>query len=184
MKAGILLIALSMILTGCFAEYQPRRGTKQKMKSETDTKKIIDDLMKNDDSLDDYVYTSENRKDPFKSMFMEIQGEIETGPTLEEDRPQRLTSGIIIEQVSELQRFDIDELKLTAIIYGTSARRAVLVDPAQKSHIVREGQIVGRNFGRISSIKRNSIVVQEETYDMQRRKINRDVVVMIDKQNQ
>lgn len=168
-------------LTGCFAEYQPRVTEAAKSKSEEDMKKIIDDLMKND-SYDEYMYTSENKKDPFQSVFMEAVREEQ--PTLIDRNTQNISSGIQIhDTISELQRFDIDELKLTAIIYGISDRRAILVDPTSKSHIVKEGDFIGRNFGRISGIKQDQVIVQEETYNMQRQKINRNVIISMELQN-
>ena len=44
-------------------------------------------------------------------------------------------------------------------------RRGLLLDPTGKTHIIREGELLGKNYGRVSSIKKDRIEIREITYD-------------------
>lgn len=55
-------------------------------------------------------------------------------------------------------RFAVAELKLMAIITGTAAHKAMLVDPGRLGHMVRTGDVVGRDTMRVERITRNEIL--------------------------
>jgi type IV pilus assembly protein PilP len=73
--------------------------------------------------------------------------------------------------VSELQRFDISDLTITAIIWGVAEPRAVIMAPGKKTFIVRRGSFIGKNWGRISRILKNKIEIVETYKDPLGRKI-------------
>jgi type IV pilus assembly protein PilP len=65
-----------------------------------------------------------------------------------------------------LERFDLSQLTVTAIVWGTDeGARALIRDPAGKGYIVTPGTIVGKNKGRIIAIEDNSITVKETYVD-------------------
>lgn len=101
-----------------------------------------------------YSYDPLNKRDPFKTYFDEL--------VLEEQEQESRT---------ELQRFDIDKLRLTAVIVGTATPMAMLEDPTGKGHTVRIGTLVGRRFGIVKQIRRCEVVVQEEFRDFTGKRI-------------
>jgi type IV pilus assembly protein PilP len=69
------------------------------------------------------------------------------------------------EPTTPLQRYDVAQLKLVAIIYDTHEPRAVLEDEAGLGYIVKRGTLVGLNDGEIRAIERGRIIVEEQTID-------------------
>jgi type IV pilus assembly protein PilP len=64
-----------------------------------------------------------------------------------------------------LQRYEIGQLKLVAIIYDTREPRAVLEDDEGIGFIVKVGTPVGLNDGRVQSIERGRVVIEESSVD-------------------
>jgi type IV pilus assembly protein PilP len=96
---------------------------------------------------EDAPYDSMGRRDPFRP------------PSVGVSRQQRG------EPTTPLQRYDVGQLKLVAIIYDTHEPRAVLEDEAGLGYIVKRGTLVGLNDGEIRAIERGRIVVEEQTID-------------------
>jgi type IV pilus assembly protein PilP len=94
-----------------------------------------------------YSYDPTNKRDPFKSFIRGLYGEGEEDST------------------SPLERFDLSQLELSAIIWGIDAPRALITDPSGKGYIVSTGAVLGKNKGRIVSIGDNSVVVKETYVD-------------------
>jgi len=92
-----------------------------------------------------YAYDPTDKRDPFRSFVKSI---VDTGPT---DSP--------------LVQFDISQLTLMAIVWGTDAPKALIGDPAGKGYIVIEGTVVGKNKGRIIAIEDNLVRVKETYVD-------------------
>jgi Tfp pilus assembly protein PilP len=73
------------------------------------------------------------------------------------------------EQVDELRRYDLFEMKLVAIMTGLGAPKAMLVLPSGKTHIVQEGDRVGRNKGYVMKITAKELTVVESFKDFRGR---------------
>lgn len=68
-----------------------------------------------------------------------------------------------------LLRFDLLEIKLVAIMTGLGAPKAMVVLPNGESHILQEGDRIGKNKGYISKIKKNEVAVIESFKDFRGR---------------
>lgn len=101
-----------------------------------------------------YSYDAVNRRDPFKTYFDEL---------VLEDQEQ--------ENRTELQRFELDKLKLVAVVVGTATPMAMVEDPSGKGHTVKIGTLIGKRFGQVKHIRRGEIVVQEEFRDFTGKRI-------------
>lgn len=62
-----------------------------------------------------------------------------------------------------LQRYEIGQLKLVAIIYGGRDPRAVVEDAAGLGYIIRVGTQVGPHGGRVEKIERGKVRIHEES---------------------
>jgi type IV pilus assembly protein PilP len=102
-----------------------------------------------------YTYNAVNRRDPFKTYFDEL--------LLEDQQNKNLT---------ELQRFELDNLNLVAVVVGTATPMAMVEDPSGKGHTVKIGTLVGKHFGQVKHIRRGEIIVQEEFRDFTGRRIS------------
>jgi type IV pilus assembly protein PilP len=96
-------------------------------------------------STAEYRYDPTDKRDPFRSFVRTIESEegLET----------------------PLERFDLTQLTVTAIVWGVDPPRALLRDPAGKGYIVVEGTVVGKNKGRIIAIEDNLVRVKETYVD-------------------
>lgn len=159
MRLLFSLILLAM-LVGCANEYQIEpfdfkaeydKISKTKT-TETKTKEInISDIAQRKSS---YRYSAVGKKDPFRSYF---------GDMAAMNKEKKI--------VSELQNFDVSDLRLTAIIWGISEPRATIVAPDGKSYIVKTGSFIGKNWGKISRILPDKIEIVETYKDPLGRKI-------------
>lgn len=94
----------------------------------------------------DAPYDSAGRRDPF--------------------RPPRTTAGLPTgEPRSPLERYELGQLRLVAVIYDTGQPRAVVEDDAGLGYIVRVGTRIGPNGGQVQGIDRGRVRVREEYVD-------------------
>jgi len=73
------------------------------------------------------------------------------------------------EQVDELRKYDLFEMKLVAIMTGLGAAKAMIVLPSGKTHIVQEGDRLGRNKGYVMKITAKELTVTESFKDFRGR---------------
>ena len=102
-----------------------------------------------------YRYDPKGKPDPFRS-FTRREPELEA-------------------HQSPLERFDLSQLSVSAIMWGTDRPRALITDPAGKGYIVSEGAAIGKNKGRVVKIHDNLIRVKETYVDFQDRATTKEV---------
>ena len=94
----------------------------------------------------DAVYDPTGKRDPF--------------------RPPRANNTTLAgEARTPLQRYDIGQLRLVAVIYDAQVPRAVVEDDAGLGYIVRVGTPIGANGGAVKAIERGKMRVEEESID-------------------
>jgi type IV pilus assembly protein PilP len=64
-----------------------------------------------------------------------------------------------------LQKYEIGQLRLVAIIYDTVEPRGVVEDEAGLGYIVKVGTPIGPNGGEVQRIERGQIVIREGSVD-------------------
>jgi Tfp pilus assembly protein PilP len=64
-----------------------------------------------------------------------------------------------------LQRYELGQLELVAVIYQTSDPRAVVEDESGLGYIIRVGTRIGVNDGIVRGIERGRVLVEEESMD-------------------
>lgn len=98
-------------------------------------------------AVEEYFYNPAGKRDPFKPFFQTGK----TGP-----------SGTIDITQPPLQRWDVDKFVLSGVIWATEVPRALLIDPDGTGHAIQIGTYVGRNWGKVTSISDDAVVVTEE----------------------
>ncbi len=83
------------------------------------------------------------KRDPFRSFVLDTSG------TIGGETP--------------LETFDLFQLDLVAVIWGSDNRRGMVLDPSGRPYIVQEGSRIGKNLGQVVSIE-DDIIWVEETY--------------------
>lgn len=95
----------------------------------------------------EYSYNPIGKRDPFRSFT-----------SIEVVRPDRIVA-------SELQNWELDQLRLVAILWGIDDPVAMVEDPKGKGHIIAHGDLIGKKWGRVTQIKSDEVVVTEEFRD-------------------
>lgn len=79
-----------------------------------------------------------------------------------------------------LERFDLKNLEVVAIVWDNSKPKALIQDPEKGIHSVIKGQRIGKNEGYIAEIREGEIVVLE-LFDLNGKIIKEPYVMCIDK---
>ncbi|MBI4821592.1 MAG: pilus assembly protein PilP [Deltaproteobacteria bacterium] len=108
-----------------------------------------------EDPLEVRVYEPIGKRDPFRSIFETVRTEPEN--------------------VAVLQRFELDQLRLTAVVSGIAQPYAMVEDPDGLGHTVTRGVLIGKNWGRVQSIYESCVTVKEEYRDYTGRKVENKV---------
>lgn len=94
-----------------------------------------------------YAYDPVVKRDPFRSPFVTITKEGETGPPPACEGP--------------LASWDLDQLKLVATVTSDANPLGMVEDPQGKGHVVRRNAIVGKLCGKVTEVLRECITVTE-----------------------
>ena len=117
------------------------------------------DLEKEMETLAAFSYVAVGKRDPFQP------------PTAWLDRKEVADEALVGDQVvgkqnrqkEFLESFQLDSLKLVAILFkvGKQQPAAMVQDPEGRGHVVRPGNFIGVNDGRISRISDGEVEIIE-----------------------
>ncbi|HNR12490.1 MAG TPA: pilus assembly protein PilP [Thermodesulfobacteriota bacterium] len=111
-----------------------------------------------------YAYNSEGRPDPFKPFILEAR---------------RIQDETAITSLNPLQRYDISQLKLVAVIWQLDIPTAMVEDSSGKGYIVTKGTQVGKNNGVVAEVGEKEVVVTEEFVNLLGETKSRDVRIKL-----
>jgi len=94
-----------------------------------------------------YGYDATNKRDPFRSFVL--------------DEAQRLTK----HERGPLEQFDLSQLSVVAVVWGTKRPRALVTDPSGRGYVVQEGTTIGKNDGQVIRIGDTTMLVRETYVD-------------------
>jgi len=110
-----------------------------------------------------YVYDPKGKRDPFVP-FLAVQE-----PVKPKGRVPR----------TPLQRYDLSQLKLVAILVGGKGGRAMVEDSEGKGYIIKKGTYVGKNYGRVKAILPDRVIIVERYRDYTGKIKTREVVLRL-----
>ncbi len=97
----------------------------------------------------EYSYNPAGKPDPFKPFIqLASRGGSRTAPA------------------TPLQKFDISQLKLVAIITTSEGNIALVEDATGKGYFLKKGTWVGRNDGKVTKILKDTVIIQEVYQDI------------------
>ena len=92
------------------------------------------------------AYSSVGKRDPFKSFLGDL----------------RASAGAVVTRCNTpLGRFELDQLRLVAVITGLADPLAMLEAPTGVGYSVHKGACIGKNGGVVAAIRTGEIVVTE-----------------------
>ncbi|MFP5518667.1 MAG: pilus assembly protein PilP [Bdellovibrionia bacterium] len=103
-----------------------------------------------------YNYIAEGRRDPFEP-FRKIKASLSVSKNAGPDNRAD-------DELDPLERWELDRIKIVAILWDIKSPRAVVMTPDGVTHLVTKGSKIGRNFGSIKDIREGAIVVAEKIF--------------------
>jgi len=77
--------------------------------------------------------------------------------------------------LSPLERFELGQLKLVAVIWDIKEAKALVEDSAGLGYVIKVGTPIGVNDGKVKTIKPNGVTIEEFFVDFYGAKKKRDV---------
>jgi Tfp pilus assembly protein PilP len=100
-------------------------------------------------------YDPKGKIDPFEPLYKE-EKEVAVAKLKRKKRIPR----------TPLERIDLSQLKLVGIILAASGNRALVEEASGKGYVIKEGTYIGTNGGKIVSIQKEIVTVEEELEDV------------------
>jgi len=97
----------------------------------------------------EYAYNPTGKSDPFKPF-------IQLTPIKEPKGPG----------ITPLQKYDINQLRLVAVITVPEGNIALVEDSLGKGYFVRKGTVMGRNDGKVKKILKDRVIIEEVYQDV------------------
>ena len=140
-----------------------KKTTTKKVKK---AKKIIEEEEKAAEEAVKYRYDPLGKKDPFK-------------PAIQEEK--KLKQVIVAKgPLTPLQKYSLTDLRVVAIISGTDDPKAMVEDSKGDGYILSKGTLIGDQYGEVSEIKENEVIVVEKIIDPDSGEIvNRNVSLIL-----
>jgi type IV pilus assembly protein PilP len=142
-------------VTGCGGGAPPS-SLSQKEKSPSIEKKKIEsvkktekkDLEKKEEK--EYVYDPVGKTDPFKP-FIQLTSARESARNV---------------PLTPLQKYEISQLKLVAIISTPEGNIALVEDSTGKGYFLKKGTGIGKNDGKVTKILKDKVIIEEMYQDI------------------
>lgn len=113
-----------------------------------------------------YSYKPAGRRDPFAPIIVR-----------DEKKEKALAA-------SPLERFPLNEFKLSGIVWGGFGYNAIMEGPDGKGYFVRVGTIIGQNRGVIRKITKDAIVIEEKFKNYMGETERKEIVVSLRKKQE
>ncbi len=105
------------------------------------------------------LYNPEGKLDPFESPFKKTETEKTTEEKPPEDQPDRIRQ-------TPLEKIDLAQLSLVGVIKFSSGYKAIVEEQSGKGYMVTKGTYIGINYGQITAIENDRIIIQEKVKDI------------------
>jgi len=157
---GINLMIVCLFLIGGCGQGPPSSSIPSKPKSPAVEKKKVEPTKvaekiepKKEDPQkkeEEFSYNPAGKPDPFRPFIQLIsaKGGSKSGP------------------LTPLQKYDISQLKLVAIISNPGGNVALVEDVAGKGYFLKKGTWIGKNDGKVTKILKDKVIVEEVYQDI------------------
>ena len=105
------------------------------------------------------IYTPEGRINPFKPLFQKEEKKDEEKKPRGRKREHRIPQ-------TPLEKVDLGQLKLVAVMQMQSGPRALVEESSGKGYVVRKGTYMGIHSGQVVDITGDRVIVEEEVENL------------------
>ena len=103
-------------------------------------------------------YNPKGKVDPFEPLLRDESAAIVVAKLRAKADPNR--------SKTPLEKIDLGQLKLVAIITALGGNRALVEESSGKGYIIKEGTYIGLNSGKVAGIRADKVLVEEEFEDI------------------
>jgi len=113
-----------------------------------------------------YLYQGEiaGLRDPFEPFFFG-NSDVDAADTIDKSIQNQYINEVLTHNREELEFFELDSLRMVGIVEGSKKMWGIIRDQDGIVYRVSEGNYIGRNFGKILSIKEREILLREIVQD-------------------
>jgi type IV pilus assembly protein PilP len=145
-RVSSLFVGLFFLVTACGGEAPPPSIPSKARPSATRPRQATRVEQSTPEQKEEYTYRPAGKPDPFKPF-------IQLTPLKEHSKVP----------LTPLQKYEISQLKLVAIIALPEGNIALVEDSAGKGYFLKKGTGIGNNDGKVTKILKDKVIV-EETY--------------------
>jgi Tfp pilus assembly protein PilP len=112
-----------------------------------------------------YEYDAKGRRDPFMSLVV-----------VAKEKPH------FKKKANPMENYDVDEIKLTAIVWDNHQYYALVTLPDNKSYTIRKGMTLGLYGGKVQDITKDSVLIREQVKDYRGQLRTKDTLLKLRKE--
>ncbi|MBC2705225.1 pilus assembly protein PilP [Desulfobacula sp.] len=144
----------------------------KKIKLNPKNDQISEKEPKGEDGVESGHQVSEQKPDRQEKEHYDPQGKIDPFKPLIQDKPEE--SRVVVDEgpkriLTPLEKIDLSQIRLVAVIIMKNKRIAMVEEANGKGYEVGIGTYIGKNRGKVSEIKKSSIVITELVKDFKGR---------------
>ncbi len=114
-----------------------------------------------------YVYEQKGRRDPFMSLVR-----------ISKEKPKRVAG------MRPVENYDVDEIKLVAILWDSKEFYALITLPDKKSYTIRKGMTIGLYGGKVEDITKDKVLIREHVKDYRGKPMTKDTILKLRKEGE
>ncbi len=133
---------------------------------------VLEEVKLERPALVTFTYDPRGKTDPFKPLVVE-KPEVPPPPS------PKILPKPPVEPMTPLERYDLSQLKLVAIIWNIKEPRAMVEDSTGKGYIISPGTSIGKNKGVVTKINSTGIVVTEKVEEATGKISTRDTIIKL-----
>ncbi len=174
-RSSLLLMSISLCMAAVFtfaggcgggSPISPEKGSPSALtKKKTGPAPASDTKAEKKEEAAEYAYNPSGKPDPFKP-FIQLTGGREYARNV---------------PLTPLQKYDISQLKLVAVIINSQENIALVEDSSGKGYFLKKGTSVGKNEGKVIRILKDRVIVQEVSEDIPGQKKVNEVPLILNR---
>ena len=168
---ALLLMMAIPVYAGCKKKEEPPVQPAAKPKSVVKPAAPVQKQQSSARTTTAQTFDFKSKKDPFKPFIMPP----------EPSAPKAAAVKVRSADQLPIQSYEVGKFTVSGIITGLRENKALLVDPAGKGYVVKQGMLIGNGGGHISKISPSSIEVLEQFRDDRGHVRKRKIVLQLAK---
>jgi type IV pilus assembly protein PilP len=167
-RLSCLLLLLSLAaFAGCGKESPPLKTAPAVQKPQPASQVSVKPQEEKKQEAEVYEYDPKGRRDPFTSLI-----------AIAKEKQQHKKSA------NPMENFDVNEIRLTAIVWDKSHYYALITLPDNKSYTITEGMTLGLYGGKVEKITKDSVLVREQIRDYRGQLNTKDTILRLRKEGE